>query len=665
LIDLQAFKDWADFCDTNLFTFDGIFDFQNNSVFNAFNTVSLAGRASLTVNGDQWSIVVDDPAFRTAPVQMFTARNSKNFKSTKIYPETLHLVRAPFPNRDKDYIIDVAEVFNDGFNKDNATNILESQEMRGLTDFASVHKAVRFDMLRTRFRPEVYEIEVSLDALVARRGDKVRVNHHLLVIGLGGGRVTQLTTDVLGNITGVTLDEDVTFEFGKTYGAEFRNASDTSFVDIGVANPTVGPDIQTKTFLFTGPVDASAILIEDLMSFGEATLVTADMVVTHIQHRSNLSAIVTMVDEAPEIQQALASDVIPPFTSQIKTSKRPTLIPPSTPVIVQTRRTLTGFSQDDSAPIIALSVDVQPGQAEEPGLTAATIGYRAQYRTNDPQDSGLVAADPYRVQQVSTSLTNNVIIPTGATKSVLLNDPADLSAPAVNEFYARNLFQILDIADAWSISTWVNPSNMLLNQGIFSANFRDGIEIVHLSEEATGRIGISVRDSTLSTVFENRKWNAVLTANTWTHLVVTWNGTDLALYIDSVLTASDLTPVNDPHTMIDSLRDITYGANWSGALVHSQLAGPWIGHLGHLAIWDEVITAAEVASIFNPNVGPPFAIDLRQNTGNYVSSENLQHYWRPGFTDIGINDISGNVNNRDFINTDGVDATSIKDEAPL
>jgi hypothetical protein len=50
------------------------------------------------------------------------------------------------------------------------------------------------------------------------------------------------------------------------------------------------------------------------------------------------------------------------------------------------------------------------------------------------------------------------------------------------------------------------------------------------------------------------------------------------------------------------------------------------GSVGHVALWNKQLSAAEVAEIHNRG----HAIDLRSNTGAYVSATNLRRYWRLG-----------------------------------
>ena len=54
------------------------------------------------------------------------------------------------------------------------------------------------------------------------------------------------------------------------------------------------------------------------------------------------------------------------------------------------------------------------------------------------------------------------------------------------------------------------------------------------------------------------------------------------------------------------------------------------GNLGHFAIWDTILDAANISEIANPTSGKPFDLDLRTNSGNYTASSSLVEYWKPG-----------------------------------
>ena len=70
---------------------------------------------------------------------------------------------------------------------------------------------------------------------------------------------------------------------------------------------------------------------------------------------------------------------------------------------------------------------------------------------------------------------------------------------------------------------------------------------------------------------------------------------------------------------------------------------PLNGLVGHTALWDIVLGEDEITQIFALG----HSIDLRMDLGDYQSSGNLKHYWRPGEDSMAIG--------RDFAAVDGID----------
>ncbi len=69
-------------------------------------------------------------------------------------------------------------------------------------------------------------------------------------------------------------------------------------------------------------------------------------------------------------------------------------------------------------------------------------------------------------------------------------------------------------------------------------------------------------------------------------------------------------------------RKVFYGSNIEGSVATAS------GLLGHLALWDNVLTSAEIQEVADGT----FDIDLTANSGNYTSSASLKQYWKPGET---------------------------------
>lgn len=87
---------------------------------------------------------------------------------------------------------------------------------------------------------------------------------------------------------------------------------------------------------------------------------------------------------------------------------------------------------------------------------------------------------------------------------------------------------------------------------------------------------------------------------------------------------------------------------------------PFTGLIDQVGIWDDILTAAEITALYNGG----YAARYDANHGNYVSSANLQGWWKMGDADSGtgttITDSSTNSNHMTAVN----DAYIINAHAP-
>ena len=93
--------------------------------------------------------------------------------------------------------------------------------------------------------------------------------------------------------------------------------------------------------------------------------------------------------------------------------------------------------------------------------------------------------------------------------------------------------------------------------------------------------------------------NASLSGNKWAHLICTWDGTTLKLYVNASLLSS---------------HNATSGPGNTADRNYSFSGG---GYLDDLGIWNEALTAAEITQLYNSGV----PLTASSNYGNYTSSK--------------------------------------------
>ncbi|PTM92861.1 host specificity factor TipJ family phage tail protein [Mycoplana dimorpha] len=301
LIDLQSLQDWHAYCAANGFTFEYVAT-EQRSVYEMLTTIAAAGRGAVSLRDGRWGVVWD---VEDSPiVQHFTPRNSWGFKSDRSYADLPHGFRVAFVNRDNGYLNDERVVYDDGFTAANATKF-EGIDFPGITDKDLVWKHGRYHIAQLRLQRETYTLSTDFEHLVCTRGDRVRVNHDVVLWGAGAGRVKAVSSAP----DTVTIDDTFAMEAGKTYSMRFRLADGSTLV-----RKITGADGEFDTFTWEGSGGLPAI--GDLVMFGEDGLESVVLRVKSIMPQADLTAQLELVDDAPAIMAA-DKGAIPPFQTGI------------------------------------------------------------------------------------------------------------------------------------------------------------------------------------------------------------------------------------------------------------------------------------------------------------------------------------------------------------
>lgn len=192
--------------------------------------------------------------------------------------------------------------------------------------------------------------------------------------------------------------------------------------------------------------------------------------------------------------------------------------------------------------------------------------------------------------------------------------------------------------DIFSISAWVKPEDItptgpfgayIISMSAGVLNSIDGIAL-RMGQSNTG---LEVHLFNTASSFRKRYlWNSQFSVGVWTHVLVTWDGTSLKAFFDSVETAPSSTPNDLSHTVLSVDRVTAIGR------INSPNASYWDGLIHSIAIWDVDVGAA-ASTIYNTGDGSGF--NLGANAGSYTFSGDLQHWWRLGFDSSDIGKDSG------------------------
>jgi hypothetical protein len=304
------------------YTYDAVID-QERTVWDVAREVAAAARASIHIQDGKITVVRD--RVRSTHVDIFTPRNSRNFRWRKIFTPEIHGLRITFTNEEKDYTGDERLVFADGYDENTATKY-RSIEAPGTVDSGDVWKRGRYELAVAKLRPEIIELEVAAEQLTASRGDMILVQHDVLLVGYCSGRVLRLILDdVGGNVIGVHVDEACVMEAGKTYALRIRRSDGT----ISLAGVVTEAGSQTRLLFLAALTPACAA--GDLFAFGESGLESREYIITAIKHGADFTATLELVDHAPAVHSA-DTGTIPDYDSGT-TRAADYLLKPDAPVI--------------------------------------------------------------------------------------------------------------------------------------------------------------------------------------------------------------------------------------------------------------------------------------------------------------------------------------------
>jgi hypothetical protein len=312
-IDLAGLEAWHAYCEEQGFTYDFVRD-ARGSVMEALADIASAGRASPTVIDGKQGVIWDQPE---APiVQHFTPRNARNFSGNRVYKYWPHALRVRFVNAQQGWNQDERIVYDDGYDAETATRF-EAIEFPGVTDPDLNWRHARFQIAQARLRPEIFTLEVDFENLVCTRGDRVRVSYDVPLFGIQAARVRAVNATLPQT---VTLDETITQESGGSYAVRFRLADGSSLLR---SVTTVAGEGKVLRLVGNGDLPAPG----DLAMFGEAGSETVVLRVQAVEPGPDLSARLSLVDDAPAISLADQGE-IPPYDSQITIPPDPFTLPP-------------------------------------------------------------------------------------------------------------------------------------------------------------------------------------------------------------------------------------------------------------------------------------------------------------------------------------------------
>ncbi len=298
-IDFQAFIDFHAFCVAKNYQVGCNWDGESTVAERLVSVLSSA-RAAVSIRANKYSVIWEH--FPTVPVQLFTPKNSWGFTGVKVFVNIPDALRVSFVNPDIDWQTTDRIVYNDGFDETNAKTY-ENIDLPLCTDKDRAWKDGRYYLAQGKLRPESFTLTTDVENLICERGDLVGVQHDA---GRIGGIPTRVKT-ISGN--DITLVEPVPWQAGTDYRLQVR----TKTGDM-VEYEIVGQSDQFTVTTATEPTDVSD---GDLVVYGEHGYITSEFLVKAIEPGDDLTATMTLVPIARDIENA-DQGTIPDYNPPIK-----------------------------------------------------------------------------------------------------------------------------------------------------------------------------------------------------------------------------------------------------------------------------------------------------------------------------------------------------------
>lgn len=308
-LDLPAIQDFHERCTANGFMFNAVIDFQT-TVKQLRQDVLAAGRGTFGMRDMKYSVVQD--LIQATPVDIITPRTTSNFKWTRRFLEIPHALRVRFVDENDGWRQGEISIFSGDYTEATASIYENADAGLGVTNKEQVEILKKRELTEAALRADDYEIDMDFANLTFTRGDRVKLQHDVILAGLVSARITAVTLNGSSQATAIAFDEPLAMDAVTLYAARYRRADSVQVVQQIVT--VIG---EWTTVTFTTPIAAGSVpAIGDLVTFGELGAETIDCVVKTIEPGQDLQAHIMLLDYAPAIQTA--EDVpLPPYDPQI------------------------------------------------------------------------------------------------------------------------------------------------------------------------------------------------------------------------------------------------------------------------------------------------------------------------------------------------------------
>lgn len=214
----------------------------------------------------------------------------------------------------------------------------------------------------------------------------------------------------------------------------------------------------------------------------------------------------------------------------------------------------------------------------------------------------------------------------------------------------------LGFADVWTIACWAKITNTTSRQDTLFTMEGAGSDIRLFQRTTVG----TAPSYQLFGNGHNHAWTALpISGGVWHHVLLRWDGadhTDFEMWIDAV---------DQGAPGFGTIADVNYADDDRTIAIAETSSGvaSLLGRVASLAVWDKYLGDDEITAVYNSG---SIDFDLANDDGDYISSDNLQHWFQLGKDpdDIGKDYGKADVLLDLMDNQTGITAADIVNDAP-
>lgn len=560
LSDFASFQDWNDkygwhYCSviTSATTCGQLWD-----------DVLSGGRAIKTIRNGKITVAWDDPD--KLSVTTFGARNSSGFIIKRTFQtQEIHGLRYKFINEDADYQEDERLVYADGYDADNATNIVDA-EQSGCLRSDIIWKHGRLRLAEIIHRNLSCEFDVDFSFMAVQQFERFAANQPVGMWGITQARAIGLTVNENTKlVTHIEIDDFVTVQRGRMYGAVWQ-------ADHGLSvHYAIEPSATESTRFLKLAIPISedkAPVFDALLNFGESGKESKDLVAVGILPSSGTTAKIIAHAHAPEIYQALEGD-IPPFESSVTIPDRWLVNAPNKPIIrsiiTDERALLLQGTTIIPRIIVNYSVDDKPGVSIERVVAVSRLVGQSEWTYSSTTSlennfviiSGVLELENYelRIYAVSTDGTGSPLTPIFTTQVIGRTTPPP---PPVSIH--------IDGSRIW----WVSPDDMPID--FFGWEVLMGMD----ASDPVKYAKVLTNPLTNSQEFDISNWSG------WARRVFVRSVDDLGLRSEAISVAINLGDVPVENVIYEILES---DRGWPGTMIGAEEIGGVFYAKGSTPMW--------------------------------------------------------------------------------